>query len=84
MLPGLAAGALGLSALGVVAASVTLGARGGGGLVALLVLPLAIPLLLFGSRPMDKGALGLALAAALVLAAVAPFAAGAAVRASRG
>ncbi len=84
LLPGLAAGALGLSALGVVAASVTLGARGGGGLVALLVLPLAIPLLLFGSRPMDKGALGLALAAALVLAAVAPFAAGAAVRASRG
>ena len=83
LLPGLAAGALGLAALAVVAASVTLGARGGGGLVALLVVPLAIPLLLFGSRPMDPGALGLAMAAALVLAAIAPFAAGAALRASR-
>lgn len=83
LLPGLAAGALGLAALAVVAASVTLGARGGGGLVALLVVPLAIPLLLFGSRPMEPGALGLAAAAALVLAAIAPFAAGAALRASR-
>lgn len=83
LLPGLAAGALGLSALAVVAASVTLGARGGGGLVALLVVPLAIPLLLFGSRPLEPGALGLAIAAALVLAAIAPFAAGAALRASR-
>ncbi|MCG2841348.1 heme exporter protein CcmB [Sandaracinobacter sp. RS1-74] len=83
LLPGLAAGALGLSALAVVAASVTLGARGGGGLVALLTIPLAIPLLLFGSRPMEAGALGLAIAAALVLAAIAPFAAGAALRASR-
>lgn len=84
LLPGMAAGALGLSALAVVAASVTLGARGGGGLVALLVVPLAIPLLLFGSRPMEPGALGLAAAAALVLAAIAPFAGGAALRASRG
>jgi heme exporter protein B len=83
LLPGLAAGALGLSALAIVAGSVTLGARGGGGLVALLVVPLAIPLLLFGSRPMAPGSLGLAVAAALVLAAIAPFAAGAALRASR-
>lgn len=83
LLPGLAAGALGLSALAVLAAAVTLGARGGGGLVALLVVPLAIPMLLFGSRPLDPGALGLAIAAALVLAAIAPFAAGAALRASR-
>ena len=84
LLPGLAAGALGLSALAVLAASVTLGARGGGGLVALLVVPLAIPLMLFGSRPLAPGSLGLAVAAALVLAAIAPFAAGAALRASRG
>lgn len=83
LLPALAAGAAGLAALGVIAGSVTLGARGGGGLVALLVLPLAIPLLLFGSRPLDPGALGLVLAAALVLAALAPFAAGAALRVSR-
>ncbi len=84
LLPGLAAGTLGLSALAVVAASVTLGARGGGGLVALLVVPLAIPVLLFGSRPMEPGAPGLALASSLLLAAVAPFAAGAALRAGRG
>lgn len=83
LLPGLLAGALGLSALAVLAASVTLGARGGGGLVALLVVPLAIPMLLFGSRPDEAGALGLAVASALLLAAVAPFAAGAALRASR-
>jgi heme exporter protein B len=78
------AGALGLAALGVLAAAVTLGARGGGGLVALLVVPLAIPLLLFGSRPAEPGSVGLAVASALLLAAVAPFAAGAALRASRG
>lgn len=83
LMPGLAAGALGLAALAVVAASVTLGARGGGGLVALLVVPLALPLLLFGSRPMDPGAPGLAVASALVLAAIAPLAAGGALRASR-
>lgn len=83
LLPGLAVGALGLSALAVLAASVTLGARGGGGLVALLVVPLAIPLLLFGSSPSEPGSLGLAAAASLLLAAVAPFAAGAALRASR-
>ena len=84
LLPGLLAGALGLSALAIVAGSVTLGARGGAGLVALLVIPLAIPLLLFGSSPAEPGALGLAVATALLLAAVAPFAAGAALRASRG
>lgn len=79
----LLAGSLGLAALGVVAASLTLGARGGGGLVALLVVPLAVPLLLFGSRPSEPGALLLTLAAALVLAALAPFAAGAALRAGQ-
>lgn len=83
LLAALAAGGLGLSALAIVAGSVTLGARGGSGLVALLVVPLAIPLLLFGSRPAAPGGLGLCLATALVLAAVAPFAGGAALRASR-
>jgi heme exporter protein B len=83
LLAALAAGALGLSALAIIAGAVTLGARGGSGLVALLVVPLAIPLLLFGSRPGAPGGLGLCLATALVLAAVAPFAGGAALRASR-
>jgi heme exporter protein B len=84
LVPGLVAGALGLAALGVLAAAVTLGARGGGGLVALLVVPLAIPLLLFGSRPEQPGSVGLAVASALLLAAVTPFAAGAALRVGRG
>lgn len=84
LMAGLLAGALGLSALAVVAGSVTLGARGGAGLVALLVVPLAIPLLLFGSSPGEPGALGLAAATALMLAAIAPFAGGAALRTSRG
>jgi heme exporter protein B len=83
LVPGLAVGALGLAALAVVAAGVTLGARGGAGLVALLVVPLAIPMLLFGSRPTEPGALGLVVAAAILPAALAPFAAGAALRASR-
>ena len=84
LLPGLLCGTLGLSALAVVAGSVTLGARGGAGLVALLVVPLAIPLLLFGSRPDEPGSLGLLAATALVLAAITPFAAGGALRISRG
>ena len=84
LLPGLLLGTLGLAALAVVAAAITLGARGGGGLVALLVVPLAIPLLLFGSRPAEPGALGLLAATALLLAAIAPFAAGGALRISRG
>lgn len=84
LVPGLVAGALGLAALGLVAAAVTLGARGGSGLVALLVVPLAIPLLLFGSRPLVPGSVGLAIASALLMAAVAPFAAGGALRVSRG
>lgn len=84
LLPGLLCGSLGLSALAVLAASVTLGARGGGGLIALLVVPLAVPLLLFGSRPSEPGSLGLLVATALLLGAVAPFAAGGALRISRG
>ncbi len=83
LIAGLAAGALGLSALAVLAASLSLGARGGGGLAALVVVPLAVPLLLFGSNPAEPGSLGLLVAVALVLAAVAPFVAGPALTASR-
>lgn len=78
------AGSLGLSALATVAAALTIGARGGGGLVALVIVPLAVPMLLFGSRPGEPGALLLTAAAALILAALAPFAAGAALRAGQG
>ena len=74
-----------LTLLGVIGAALTEGARGGGGLMAVLVLPLAMPVLIFGalaSAPADGGIvtphlmlLGAVLA---VLLAVAPFIAAAA------
>ncbi len=83
---GLLAGTPGLAALGVTVASLTAGLRGGAALAGLLVIPLAVPLLVFGAGSLaTDGASGIALTAAvsLVLLAIAPFAAGAAVRAAR-
>lgn len=83
---GLLAGTPGLAALGVVIASVTAGLKGGATLAGLLVIPLAVPLLIFGAGSLSTGgASGLMLAAAcsLVLIALAPFAGGAAIRAAR-
>lgn len=78
--PGLAALTLGVSAL-------TAGLRRGGALAGLLILPLAVPLLIFGAglieRGNDTGALQLLGAASLLLVAGAPFVAGAAIRAAR-
>ena len=48
-----------LSLLGAVGASLTLGLRGGGVLVALLVLPLYVPALIFGAGAVDAVAGGL-------------------------
>lgn len=66
-----------LSMIGAVGAALTLGLRGGGVLVSLLVLPLCIPVLIFGSGAVAQAASGLTyaahlelLAAVLVLAAV--------------
>ncbi|HNJ47295.1 MAG TPA: heme exporter protein CcmB, partial [Novosphingobium sp.] len=84
---GLLAGTPGLAALGVMVAAITAGLRGGAALGGLLVIPLAVPLLVFGAGSLAVGgASGLALTAAvsLVLLAIAPFAAGAAIRAGRG
>jgi heme exporter protein B len=86
---GLVGGLLGLSALANVAGALTLGARGGGGLAGLLVLPLALPLLIFGVGAAGAGsaaataALWLA-AAVLLLLAVAPFAVAQALGQARG
>ena len=83
---GLLAGTPGLAALGVTVAALTAGVRGGAALSGLLVIPLAVPLLIFGAGSLAAGgASGIALTAAcsLVLLAVAPFAGGAAVRAAR-
>ncbi|MFM5907735.1 MAG: heme exporter protein CcmB [Novosphingobium sp.] len=84
---GLLAGTPGLAALGVMVAALTAGLRGGAALGGLLVIPLAVPLLVFGAGSLAVGGeSGLALcgAASLVLLAIAPFAAGAAVRNGRG
>jgi heme exporter protein B len=77
-----------LSLLGAIGAALTLGLRAGGSLLALLVLPLYIPILIFGAGSVDMWRSGLdvsgnlsLLGAGLLLAIVgAPFAAAAAVR----
>ncbi len=84
---GLLAGTPGLAALGVTVAALTAGLRGGTALAGLLVIPLAVPLLIFGAGSLAPGGeSGLALtgAVSLVLLALAPFAAGAAIRSARG
>ncbi|MCT2400244.1 heme exporter protein CcmB [Novosphingobium mangrovi (ex Huang et al. 2023)] len=83
---GLLAGTPGLAALGVTVAALTAGLRGGAALSGLLVIPMAVPILIFGAGSLGTGGeSGLALtgAASLVLLAIAPFAGGAAVRAAR-
>ncbi|WP_043338064.1 heme exporter protein CcmB [Belnapia moabensis] len=77
-----------LSLLGTAGAALTLGARRGGVLLPLLVLPLAIPAVIFGAAGIEAAAAGLEarpyllLLGALVAAALplAPLAAGAALR----
>ena len=83
---GLAAGTPGLAALGVTVAAVTAGLKGGTALAGLLVIPLAVPVLIFGAGSLAAGGesgIALAAAASLVRVALAPFAGGAAVRAGR-
>jgi len=83
---GLLAGTPGLAAIGVTIAALTAGLRAGAALSGLLLIPLAVPLLIFGAGSLSTGGeTGIALTAAisLVLAAIAPFAGAAAVRAVR-
>jgi heme exporter protein B len=85
---GLLLGTPTLSLLGAIGAALTLGLRAGGGLLALLILPLYVPILIFGAGSIEamRAGLGagpqLALLAAALLAAMvgAPLAAAAAVR----
>ncbi len=82
----LLAGTPGLAALGVMIAALTAGLRGGAALGGMLVIPLAVPLLIFGAGSLQPGGeSGLALLAAISLSllAIAPFASGAAIRALR-
>ncbi|KLE33813.1 heme exporter protein CcmB [Aurantiacibacter luteus] len=83
---GLLAGTPGLAAIGVIIAALTVGLRGGTALAGLLVIPLAVPLLVFGAGALatgGQGGLTLCAAISLLLAAIAPFAGGAAIRAAR-
>lgn len=83
---GLAIGTPALAALGLTVAALTLGLRHAGALAGLVMLPLAVPLLIFGAGAAageGAGAFRLLGATALVLLAGAPFAAGAALRAAR-
>ncbi len=81
----LAAGTPGLAALAVMTGALTLGRGRVGGLTAAVMLPLAVPLLIFGAGALGgrTDALALTAATSALLLAVAPFAAGAALRAAR-
>jgi heme exporter protein B len=56
-----------LSGIGAIGAALTLGVRGGGVLVSLLVLPLYIPVLIFGAGAVDASITGLGAQALLSL-----------------
>jgi heme exporter protein B len=79
-----------LSLIGAVGAALTLGLRGAGVLVTLLVLPLYVPVLIFGAGAVDAATGGLSPQSHLMLlaglslgaAALAPWAIGAALRVS--
>jgi heme exporter protein B len=83
---GLLAGTPGLAAVGLIIAALTVGVRGGAALSGLLLIPLAVPLLVFGAGALSTGGTaGIALTGAisLLLVAIAPFAGGMAIRAAR-
>lgn len=83
---GLAIGTPGLAALAVTTSALTAGLRGAGALAGLLMLPLSVPVLIFGAGALSQsgvGALKLLAAASLLMVAGAPFATGAAIRAAR-
>lgn len=90
MLLTLTLGTLSLSLLGAIGAALTIGLNRGNALLSLLILPLAVPILIFGTRTVSLAAAGDAysagayfLAAYCMLAVtLAPFATGAALRIS--
>ena len=82
----LAIGTPALAALAVAVAALTAGLPRAGALAGLLLLPLAVPLVIFGAAATGDGesaALKLEAAVALLTVAGAPFVTGAAIRASR-
>lgn len=82
----LAVGTPALAALAVMVAALTAGLPRAGALAGVLLLPIAVPLLIFGagaSGDAGSGALLLEAAVSLLLVAASPFVVGAAIRASR-
>ncbi len=90
VLASLLLGSVSLSLIGAIGAGLTLGLRRGGALLSLLVLPLAVPTLIFGARATELSIHGESMAGPMYLLAalsvfgvtVAPLAAAAAVRIS--
>jgi len=86
LLLGLVVGTPGLAAIGLIIAALTASLRAGAALSGLLLIPLALPILIFGAGALarqDQVSLGFVAAISLALVALAPFAAGAAIRAAR-
>ncbi|WP_404335210.1 heme exporter protein CcmB [Sphingomonas sp. MMS12-HWE2-04] len=85
LLAALAIGTPGLAALGIATSALVAGLRGAGALAGLVMLPFAVPLVIFGaSAGADTpGGLKLLAAVSLLLVAGCPFVAGAAVRMGR-
>ncbi len=86
LLLGLLAGTPGLAAIGLMIAALTASLRAGAALSGLLLIPLALPILIFGAGALarqDQVSIGFVAAISLALVALAPFAAGAAIRAAR-
>ncbi|WP_126172048.1 heme exporter protein CcmB [Altericroceibacterium xinjiangense] len=83
---GLLVGTPGLAAIGVTIAALTVSLRSGAAMAGLLLIPLAVPILIFGAGSLStggEGGLALTAAISLLLVAMAPFAGGAAIRAAR-
>ncbi len=88
LLASMALGTPTISLIGTVGAALTLGARRGGVLLSLLVLPLVVPVLIFGAGAVDAAEAGLSLmpylsllgGLALAALVLAPWAAAAALR----
>jgi heme exporter protein B len=84
---GLLLGTPGLAALSLIVAALTAGLRSSGAIAGLLTMPLAVPILIFGAASIQEvpepGSIKLLAAVSLLLVGLAPFAAGAAIRAGR-
>jgi heme exporter protein B len=87
LLLGLALALPALSGLSVTIAALTAGLSGASALGGLLLVPIAVPLLIFGAGTLSENpgnAMQLLAATSLAITALSPFAAGAALRAGRG